>query len=337
MKKNLLRTASVLLITLLVITACQKNASEKVASSSESQGKSVASLQSNNSGCKLTHEEFPGSVIENISYNNNGQVDYLREVAPPAYSVDAKISYLPNGHISRADIHYMTKVQYGGEVKEYELFTYEGDKITKISEYYAATNELDLEDFVTYNANNQPTRFDVPGYGWSFRFSYDAMSDPTRYEFYLNDFLTGYTNWDHAKYIKNPELLLVSSGLPFDILSPFIQDFPQLASGRTSYFWDEESSSYVPWLSFQSQNTTVTTNSFGNPETVKIFDEISGKEVKLTYNYTNCGNGNQSQSSQSVQTNDSSNNERILSKAERLDIIKNVMMARIQGANKTTK
>ena len=331
MKNNLLKASCILLVILLVITACQKNVSEKISSISDSQSKSAISRQSNNSGCKLVYEEFPNGNTETFTYNSDGWVDKFHQ-SSPAYSADARLSYLPNGHISRADVHW---IAYAGKIKEYALFTYQGNNISKVSYYNAATDELDVEIMVTYNANDQVTRFDLPIYNMYQKYYYDAIGDPSRYEFYVDNFLTAYINYGHTKYIKNPELLLVSSGLSFDFMTPFIQDFPQLASGRSAYYWDEGTSSYVQWLSCLPQNTTVTTNSFGNPESVKMFNEVTGKEIKLMYNYTNCGSGNQNQSNQSFQTDDSNNDEGILSKAERLKIIKDVMMATMHGTYKT--
>jgi hypothetical protein len=328
MKMNLLKTLSLLLLMTLVIAGCQKNATEKIippVSAMEKEG----SLNAKQSGCKLVYSNLKGILWQNYTYNQNGMIDRWRLVyTKAAISTTMKLSYHQNGELSRADA-----IISPSGLREYAHFTYQGNNITKVEWRFTETNELDVEIFVTYNGNNQVTKFDLPIYNYYILYTYNGDGNVIRADFYVDGFLSFFYEYTYTDYIRNPELLLVSSGLPFDFFSPWIQNYPQHPNGTSAYEWNETTSSYELYGQMLPENTTFTVNSSGNPESIIRFEEFSNEPVERFYNYANCGSGNQKQTNLTGEG-DPTGTGVVLNKAERMKILKEIMMARMPKTGK---
>lgn len=328
MKKNLLKTLSLLLLMTLAMTGCQKSITEKIIPPASSPAVETG-VNAKQSGCKLVYENYKGVFWQNYTYNQNGLVDRWRLVyTKAALSTSMKLSYHPNGQLSRADA-----IISPGGLKEYAQFTYQGGNITKVEWRWTETNELDVDVLVSYNSNNQVTKFDVPVYNYYVLFTYNGDGNVIKADYYVDGFLLFYYEYIYTDYIRNPELLLVSSGLPFDIFSPWIQNYPQFPNGTSAYQWNETTSSYE--LDFQTlpENTTFNVNNSGNPESIVRFEEFSSERLEVFYNYANCGNGNQKPANlpgEGVPA----GNAKMLNKAERMKILKKIMMARMPKTGK---
>lgn len=327
MKTNLLKTLSLLLLMTVVIAGCQKNATEKIITpvSAPARGASVNAKQS---GCKLILENMHGNFWQTYTYNQNNYVDKWVSSFANGLNYITKLSYHSNGQLSRADLHISR-----GSLKEYANFTYQNGRITKVEWRYAASGELDYELFISYNANGQVAKFDMPAFNYYITYAYNNDRNVAGASFYFDNVLTYYTEYIYTRYIPGCYMPLLQAGLPFDFLSPWIHDFPQFPDGTNAYQLIEATNSYELQFQLLPQNTTFSVNNSGVLESITRTEEFTGEVIKADYNYTNCGNGNPKQANL-PEEGDPAESGKILDKSERMKILKEVMIARIPKAEK---
>jgi len=278
MKKNLLLSISSLLVTVILLSGCQK---ETLTGENDV---SVALNQDSKNKCRLVFSDFEnGFITETYQYNAEGLVNNIKNDYMGSIYVYATMQYdskkrFIKGSISYDDITYYPMV-----------FEYENNRIVREITYEpGTTNMIDLVTN-TYNNKGQLIRREDAIYDLYTTFTYDAAGNNLISEcrFIGSNFLLVRNVFHYDKHIKDAETArpgMSSCNWYFinEVISPFEP------TERDEYWGDGEGGEFLAYD--EDPAKTVINPTAQNLAGERLsFDNIFGVEKYHYWVYENCG------------------------------------------------
>jgi hypothetical protein len=292
MKKNIFLRFGSLLLSLIVVTGCQKQIQQQ----DKKAGDVLAKIGNNanvEKRCRLLVDEgLSDGFNQSYHYSDKGLADEFYLSKPGEYNFWATMSYGDRNEIRNARFFYDAATFYD------IVFEYDKDKITTETWYVPGT-DISVDGYInSYNGQGQLVKRDEPLYELYTLYYYDAARNPVKIELfdYAGNLWYG-ANLDYSRPIKNPFMSV--TGLPESIWFTDAIEGPNRFTGLRYYFLDQGSE--FTFFQWKSEETEIITGAENYPVYQKSIDAIGGMETAQTWTYENCaGNSDAAHSKQGV-------------------------------------
>lgn len=286
MKKIVLKTLSVLLLTMLVFTGCRKEIENPLVTpastpASESESLSRGDDDRDKRECRLTSFAYPGGG-ETYHYNRRELCD---EWNIPGYAV-FKQEYDNGGNLIRSRA-------YDGANLIYTIhFFYTGKKVTKEIWYVGNTNEIyDIVHYI-FNHRGLNVRMESSVYDYYTVNTFDAQGNLKTYDFYIdgNHVYSSRLTYNYHPFFKNPSRAIPGIEHAFPFLNAAIFATPECISSEKLIAFDENGDPVVLY-DYDPRKTSYRRASQNYPSSGRFFDRVTNDWTSQTFEYENCGRG----------------------------------------------
>ena len=281
MRKHLIVTGNILLLTLLVLTGCKKEIGESITSDSQEENVATGSLANKNpeSSCRLKTFDWPGFGTWQFHYNDKGLADQWT-IDYGYGAVVETMFYDNNNRLVRAEEDFFGAANYVYN------FYYSGNRLARITRVNVDLPE-DGSDFAfTYNWKGQITRQDDNILDQHVLMYYDAIGNCTRTDIYFGSVLWFSDNYTFNIPSRNPKLNIpgVETGFPF-YGTANVPDKWWFSSNKSILYDDGNP---IILNDYDPSQTIINTGSHNFPVTVNYYDLITESHVNITLEYENC-------------------------------------------------
>ncbi|MBL0181798.1 MAG: hypothetical protein IPP96_05665 [Chitinophagaceae bacterium] len=280
MKRNLFKTLSSVVLTVLFISSCQKESltveKDTIVSSD------AASKSEHNNQCRLVSLNTNFGFTSSVSYNNRGLANTWSlsyDFGSVVYTM--LLEYDANNRLTRAK--YINTGDY-----LYDVVYYYNKKglVEKEKWYLPNTNILDDEVFFTYNTRGDAVRQQSFIYGVDAHIIPDAKGNYTRYDLYIDGNLVQTGLYTFNRSNKNPWTAM--KGIPYGLPGYAFQFSKWWETSETIIFYDEEGNPYY----YYDQNPSRTRMRMNDQDyllEVKHYDRLTGDLYQYSFDYEHCG------------------------------------------------
>jgi hypothetical protein len=287
MKKSYLKLISSLIVSLLVITGCQKQINEPPSSLPESTDAEQQARSRNDHGennCRLVTLDWPTVGKWQLRYNRKGLADqWTIDYGSGSPLHTNAMTYDRNNRLVKSIENYF------GSVYEYRFY-YSHDRLTRVTRINVDIPE-DATDFrYTYNRKGQNIRQDDDTHDQHVFMYYDALGNCTKTDIYLGTDLWYSDNYTFNASVKNPRSNIpgVETGFPF-YGTGGLSDKRWFTSNRT-VIYEADGTPFV-YNDYDPSRTVIRTNNSNLPTSARYYDRVSESSLTITLDYDNCGRG----------------------------------------------
>lgn len=281
MKKAYFTFWSILLLTLTIVSSCQKDNQEQLVQTNDPTLKN-GSFNNDKHDCRLVADSgLSDGFLLTYHYNAKGLVDAYHMSKPDFYDFSGTFEYNSRKLMSKV------KFTYGDGVFYDIVLTYDKNKLVR--ETWYAENTKDTVDYYinTYNKKGQLVRRDDPPYGFYDIFKYDIFGNLTSSELINYDGTLNFgEEYSYSGPIRNPFISV--TGLPVSLI--FVNDHiggPNRFTGLKTYYNDENGNRVVDF-NWESSETEIKTGPGNYPVYQNSRDVVSDTWTDQIFRYENC-------------------------------------------------
>jgi hypothetical protein len=289
MKKNYLKLISSFLVSLLVITGCQKQINEPQSPAATDpqteESQSRINDHGNSNECRLVTLDWPTVGTWHLYYNRKGLADqWTIDYGGGSPLHTNAMTYDRNNRLVKSLENYF------GSVYEYRFY-YSGDRLTRSTRINVNDPDDAMDSRYTYNRKGQNTRQDDDTHDQHVLLFYDTKGNCTKTDIYLGSDLWYSDNYTFNARVENPRQNIpgVEIGFPF-YGTGGLTDKHWFTSNRT-VIYDTDGTPFV-FNDYDPSRTVIRANNHNLPISAGYYDRISESPLTITFGYDNCGRSN---------------------------------------------
>ncbi len=281
MKKNYLKLITSFVVSLLVITGCQKQINEPQSSPAtdlqKDESQARGDHEEHRNECRLTESVVDGE-IETFHYNHKGLCD---EWNISSWAL-LKLEYNASGLLTKS------RVYVGNELIYTIRFFHTGEKVNKEIWYDGNSENVADVVFYTFNRRGQNTRMESFVGDYYTLNTFDAAGNVTAWDFYSGGTRAYSSRATFVHRFKNPRRAIsgIDYGFPFLNAAIFANPFCIASEKLIAY---DENGSPVVLYDYDPRRTSYRPASQDYPASGTFFDRVTNDWTSQAFDYENCG------------------------------------------------